>query len=278
MDGRELVWQYTDFRFFLSTLGRAKIQEYLVLTSWKTAVTTTELIESVYRTPNAAFIVQNLQQRFKSEAEKRREYYALVHEDTKAEFINGEIIYQSPVKMQHWDVSMELSAQLHNHVKKYKLGKVGVEKVMISLSRNDYEPDICFFSAERAAEFAPDQMNFPAPDFVVEIISTSTEQCDRGVKFMDYAAHGVHEYWILDPHRATLEQYVLVGEVPESTFELRQKLTGSGVCASLTVEGFSVNIKELFGQSLPLPLHLASYAITETVCSTSSPRAVSPVI
>lgn len=212
--------------------------------------TTAELIENVYHAPNAAFILSSVQQRLKTEAEKRREYYALVHEDTKAEFINGEIVYQSPVRMRHWDVSMELSSLLHAYVKKHKLGKVGVEKVMISLSRNDYEPDICFFSAERAAEFAPDQMHFPAPDFVVEIISQSTEKIDRGVKFLDYAAHGVREYWILDPSKQTLEQYVLTNESTENAdergFELRQKLTDRGRCESIVIKGFVLELSELF--------------------------------
>ena len=31
-----------------------------------------------------------------------------------------------------------------------RLGRVGVEKVMIGLTRNDYEPDIVFFNKEKA--------------------------------------------------------------------------------------------------------------------------------
>lgn len=43
-----------------------------------------------------------------------------------------------------------------------------IEKATIGLTRNDYEPDICFFTAEKAAQFTEDQMIFPTPDFVVE--------------------------------------------------------------------------------------------------------------
>jgi Uma2 family endonuclease len=211
------------------------------------AMTTTDLIESVYHAPNPALIVQSVQQRLKTEAEKRREYYALVHEDMKAEFINGDIVYQSPVRMRHWDVSTILVTYINSHVMKHKLGKVGVEKVMISLTRNDYEPDICFFSAERAAEFTPDQMHFPAPDFVVEIVSKSTESIDRGIKFMDYAAHGVREYWILDPNKETLEQYCLTAnDDDEAAFELHQKLTKRGVCTSLVIHNFTIELADLF--------------------------------
>jgi Uma2 family endonuclease len=207
---------------------------------------TAELIERVYHAPNAALILESVRHRLENDRQKREEYYALVHEDVKAEFINGEIVYQSPVQMRYWDASMEISGRLYTFVKERKLGKVGIEKVMISLTRNDYEPDICFFSAERASTFTPEQMHFPAPDFVVEIISKSTEGRDRGVKFIDYAAHGVREYWIADPLQQTLEQYVLEGEQPESVFTLRQKLTGRGTCESVVLLGFSVDILEIF--------------------------------
>ncbi len=58
--------------------------------------------------------------------------------------------------------------KLGDFVNKNNLGEVGAEKVMIALTRNDYEPDISFFSKEKASKFTDDQMLFPAPDFVVE--------------------------------------------------------------------------------------------------------------
>ncbi len=204
--------------------------------------TSTELIEILYHATDAQFIVDVVQERLRSEAHKRREYYDLVHENLKAEFINGEIVFHSPVKKRHWTVSMELSARLHNWAKDRNLGIVGVEKVMVSLTRNDYEPDICFFSKERSEQFDAEQMKFPAPDFVVEILSPSTEKNDRTVKFLDYALHGVREYWIVDPEKHTVEQYVL----HHGEFDLRQKLTEKGVCESIVVDGFSVEVEQLF--------------------------------
>jgi len=80
------------------------------------------------------------------------------------------------------------------YVLRHDLGFVGHEKVMISLSRNDYEPDICYFNKEETRQFTPNQMRFPAPDFVVEVLSDRKAANDRGVKFEDYAAHGIVEY------------------------------------------------------------------------------------
>jgi Uma2 family endonuclease len=92
------------------------------------------------------------------------------------------------------------------------LGHVGQEKVLITLTRNDYEPDIVYFGPQKAQSLTPDQVKFPAPDFAVEVLSTSMESNDRGIKFLDYAAHGVAEYWLVDPQAKIIEQYVLKGE------------------------------------------------------------------
>ena len=70
---------------------------------------------------------------------------------------------------------------------------------MISLTRNDYEPDICYFNKEKSQHFTDDQLLFPAPDLVVEVLSKSTEQTDRTIKFKDYENHNVLEYWIIHP-------------------------------------------------------------------------------
>ncbi len=137
---------------------------------------------------------------------------------------------------------MHLSSQLHEFVKKHDLGEIGVEKVMIRLTRNDYEPDICFFSKEKAKDFTPDQMLFPAPDFVVEIISPSTEKTDREDKFIDYAAHGIPEYWIVDPEKQTVEQYVLEGR----SYQLLQKLRKNGTVASTVIQEFQIELSAVF--------------------------------
>jgi Uma2 family endonuclease len=77
---------------------------------------------------------------------------------------------------------------------------------------------------------------------VVEVLSESTEENDRGVKFMDYQAHGVGEYWIIDAHRKILEQYVLSDS---GRFELRMK-SASGMLASHAVPAFCVPVAALF--------------------------------
>lgn len=200
------------------------------------------LLEKLKASPDMALLVDELQQTLRQEGKERQNFYEMIHENQKVEFINGKIVFQSPVKRQHWQVSMNLSALLHTYVKEKELGEIGVEKVMIQLTRNDYEPDICFFSKEKAKLFTPDQMLFPAPDFIVEITSPSTEKIDRNEKFVDYAAHGIPEYWIIDPVQASIEQYIL----NQRNYQLRQKLIKSGILESEVISGFHLDLKLIF--------------------------------
>jgi Uma2 family endonuclease len=127
------------------------------------------------------------------------------------------------------------------YVDAHDLGRVGHEKLMVSLTRNDYEPDVCFWQKHKALAFRPQQMRFPAPDFIAEVLSDSTEHIDRGVKFEDYAAHGVTEYWIISPETQTVEQYLLDGE----TYHLAIK-AADGTLKSTAIAGFVIPVRAIF--------------------------------
>ena len=115
---------------------------------------------------------------------------------------------------------------------------------MIRLTRNDYEPDVCFWRKERTMDFEPKQSANPAPDFIVEILSKSTKKRDYGIKKTDYALHGVEEYWIIDPVAETVEQYLLQG----ITYELSQKLR-EGSLKSVVIEGFAIDVRDIFARA-----------------------------
>lgn len=207
-----------------------------------------DILEKLRKAPDAIKIWEAFQHELIAEKAKREEFYNLVHENVKAEFINGEIIFHSPVKNRHWLASSRICARIMPFVENNKLGMVGAEKVMIRLTRNDYEPDIVFFSNEKSAAFSPDQMLFPSPDLVVEILSPSTEKYDREIKFADYCAHGVSEYWIVDPDQKSIEQYLLTGK----DYRLNVKLHDEGVLHCIVIQGFSLNVAEIFNQeSIP---------------------------
>jgi Uma2 family endonuclease len=200
-----------------------------------------EKIAELKQLPELAMILDRLETEMRVEAQRRNEFYELIHENVKAEFINGSIVYHSPVMRRHWKVSMRVSKLLATHVDDNDLGEVGVEKVMISLTRNDYEPDIVFFSKEKSRLFTKEQMHFPAPDLVVEILSDSAEKNDRSIKFRDYASHGVKEYWIIDADKNTIEQYINT----DNEFQLVHIFT-EGVLKTETVKDFALDIRSVF--------------------------------
>lgn len=194
--------------------------------------------------PNVAILAERINSALAEERKKREHFYEIIEENKKMEFINGEIFFHSPVKKQHNSVTKLLCGLLNPFVIKNNLGFVGVEKILISLTRNDYEPDICFFGNSKAKDFHNRQVQFPAPDFIVEVLSELTEKHDRETKFQDYAAHGVQEYWIIDPETEVIEQYILRGE----EYELLLK-SGNGIIQSIAVEHFIIPIRSVFDEN-----------------------------
>lgn len=201
-------------------------------------------VEQTLEMPDAVLFVRKVKSALETEKKKRRHFYEIVEENKKMEFINGEIVFHSPVKLEHNSATGSIYNLLKAFVAKNNLGFVGVEKIMISLTRNDYEPDVCFFGKEKAQQFTKNQMRFPAPDLVVEVLSDSTEKADRETKFQDYAAHGVEEYWIIDAEKEIIEQYFLQNE----KYELLVK-SNSGEINSVVLPDFKVSIRAVFDET-----------------------------
>ena len=205
------------------------------------------LLEQILEMPNAAILAEQTFTALKAEEEKRGHFYQIIEENKKMEFINGEICFQSPVKIEHNNATKLLLKLLDTFVAKHDLGFVGVEKILISLTRNDYEPDIVYFDKSKVAGFKKGQMQFPAPDFVIEVLSPSTEKHDRETKFQDYAAHGVAEYWIVDPEKEIIEQYFLQNK----QYELLLK-SNNGEIRSVVLDGFAIPVTAIFNQQINL--------------------------
>lgn len=199
------------------------------------------LVQQLSDSPSLPLVIEQFETLLQAEREKRQHFYESIIDSDKAEFINGEVVMHSPVKFRHSVASQNLFSLLHAYVEKRRAGYVGHEKLLISLTRNDYEPDVCFFGSAKADTFAPDQMKFPAPDLAVEILSESTRDVDRGIKFEDYALHGVGEYWIVDPGEEFIEQY----QLKDSAYTLVLKAR-TGMIESSSVQGFSIPIRAVF--------------------------------
>jgi len=204
-------------------------------------------LNQILEMPNAAILAERLKSALEVEQQKRRRFYEIVDENKKMEFINGKIVFHSPVKLEHNTATGWLYKLLSTFVAKHRLGFVGIEKILISLTRNDYEPDVCFFGNAKAEKFTRGQMKFPAPDLVVEVLSESTAEKDRTTKFDDYAAHGITEYWIIDPKSETVEQFILQNEDYELILKAKD-----GTIESVALPEFKIQIRAVFDERINL--------------------------
>ena len=204
----------------------------------------TELAAQLLESPKAPQIIQQVQAILNDEKNRRQAFYEWMDGDMKAEFINGEIVVHSPALHKHNAVVFRLGTLLSVFVDTRELGIVVVEKALVELTRNSYEPDICYFGTAKAATIQPESLYYPAPDLVVEVLSRSTKKNDREVKFEDYAAHGVAEYWIIDPTRQTVEVFILDADT-EAYALLSLFRVGQTVNSQLLTD-FSIPVKAVF--------------------------------
>lgn len=198
------------------------------------------IIEPLMQSSKLPVYLEALNAFYASEKKKRDEFHAWLTPNMKAEFINGDVVVHSPARNKHIDVTRRLTILLSTHAALHDLGTVKTEKALVKLTRNSFEPDICYFNKEKSASFTDGTLFFPAPDFVVEVLSESTEKTDRTVKMEDYALHGVGEYWLIDTDKEVIEQYFL----QKGAFVQQPQL--GGTISSMVVGGFRIVPDEVF--------------------------------
>jgi len=69
------------------------------------------------------------------------------------------------------------------------------------------QPDLAGWRRERLAEVPETAAIHIAPDWVCEVLSSSTRRHDRIVKMPAYLRHGVGHAWLVDPEAHTLEVF-----------------------------------------------------------------------
>lgn len=79
----------------------------------------------------------------------------------------------------------------------------------LQLSLNKFrQPDLMIISHDRK-DIIADHAVIGPPDAVIEVLSPSSHPLDCREKLKDYAKFGIKEYWIVDPERHILLQYIL---------------------------------------------------------------------
>ena len=127
-----------------------------------------------------------------------QDYLALPNAADRCELIDGEYYAMPSPNEAHQDSVLMFAILLRRFVVNGGLGKVFIAPFDVILSPYDvFQPDVIFLSNERMRMRTGDNIR-GAPDLVVEVLSPSTAERDRGVKRDRYARFGVREYWIAD--------------------------------------------------------------------------------
>lgn len=202
------------------------------------------IFDSMMDSPDLPELIEQAQRALAREQKLRQKFYADITPEHKWEFIQGEVIMHSPALNRHLMATKHVLGPLDAFARVNKLGVVYVEKAMTCFPRNDYEPDVMFFGTSKLGLIDADTLKFPIPDLIVEVLSPSTEHRDRGIKFQDYALHGVGEYWIIDTVAETVELYQLDG----NTYPPVPKLA-EGILSSDVVPGFELPVRAIFDEA-----------------------------
>ncbi len=129
-------------------------------------------------------------------------------ENSRAELIDGQIYYMAPPNRRHQTIARELFFSINSYIQSQNGPcECFFAPFAVFLNRDDtsyVEPDISVICD-------PHKLNEKgctgAPDWIIEIVSSSSRRMDYFTKLFKYHTSGVREYWIVDPEKNRILVY-----------------------------------------------------------------------
>ena len=157
-------------------------------------------------------IVKEAQVDYNVDVEKEYVKYLKLPEMTRAEFIDGKIIYLGEPSRKHQKLVLDLGTRFNIYLHK-KTCEVYVAPFGVKIdfefdpgSRNTLQPDLLVVCDEEKIDAREVK---GAPDLVIEILSPSNLSHDKIVKYTKYFKAGVKEYWMVDPMKEEVNVNIL---------------------------------------------------------------------
>ncbi len=175
------------------------------------------------------------------------EFVRWCDEDTRAEWVDGEVVVASPATVTHVRLAKFLLQLIDAFAVRHALGEVLGPELQVRLGSPPRRrvPDLLFISSERLGILTPTHVE-GAPDLAVEIVSSDSVARDWRDKYVEYEAAGVREYWVIDPMAQHMEAYAL-----EPGQRYRQIPETEGTIYSTILPGFYVKPAWLWQNPLP---------------------------
>jgi len=171
--------------------------------------------------------------------------YLELNDDKRYEVINGRLYEMPAPHFEHQRISRDLEFIIWKFVKEHSMGQVIYSPFDVIL-REDIvvQPDIIFISTDNLKSIKEGRL-FGVPDLVVEIVSPTSYYRDRYEKFKIYEEAGIKEYWLVYPGEKAIEVWIL----KEGKYELYSIASSEGKVKSKVLEGFEVDLKEVFNEA-----------------------------
>lgn len=126
----------------------------------------------------------------------------------RAELIDGQIYYMAPPGTIHQTISGFLYVEIYSYIQSRNGNcRVFAAPFAVFLNKDDktyVEPDISVICSKDKLD---DTGCHGAPDWVIEIVSPSSQNMDYMIKLVKYNNSGVHEYWIVDQKKNRILVY-----------------------------------------------------------------------
>lgn len=181
------------------------------------------------------------------------EYIAWSGEDARGEWVAGEVVLKMSVHELHDMLQRAIAASAEQFVLSRSLGRVRGPEFPMRLEQKPSrrEPDVLIVTSANLERLTPTLLQGPA-DVIVEIVSPDSVAREYRVKFGEYEAGGVREYFIVDPLAKAIEAHRLDdgGRYVPILADGQRRLQ-SGV-----LPGWWLSAEELFREPAPTALNL----------------------
>ena len=139
------------------------------------------------------------------------EYLAMeAASETKHEYYKGEIFAMSGVKLSHTTIAMNLARDFGNHLRRKPCKPFNSDqRVYVERKELFTYPDL-FIVCGKVETRNNDQFNVLNPAVIIEILSPSTKDYDRGSKFKLYRElPSLKEYILADSETVSIEAFAI---------------------------------------------------------------------
>lgn len=160
------------------------------------------------------------------------------------ELIAGDLYVSRAPHLVHQAVLANLLHAFRGYLQQNPIGKVLPEVGVILSEQDAVIPDLLFIESARFARATSGGRLIEAPDLVIEILSSGTEneRRDRVVKRYLYGKYNVKEYWIVNWEVGTIEVYRHSG----SGLELQATVGLQDQLATPLLPGLDIAVEAIF--------------------------------